>query len=520
MSKKRLTALVLTLSLLLLSACELPGASTQPTESETPPVESETPVQRAEFSLACDDSDTLDPLATTDSSNLALAGLVYEGLFELDKNFEPQPILCESWSSNSTCTVWTFTLRSDVVFSDGTPLTAKRVSSSLKAARSSDLYGERLAQIIGVSTSDNTVTITLASPNGALPSLLDIPVTLPVEDGIAPLGTGAYYYDTDGGRLVLRQNPNWRQKQTLPLDCIPLQSVTTADDRIAAFDTGLITTVTADPTSTNALGYSGSYETWTCATTNLLYLGFNYASETCQDVVLRQAISRAIDRGVIASTLFAGHADPSALPVNPASPLYDTELADELTFSVSTAAQLLADARYKLTDNGRLTYRSKPVELTLLVNSENSFRTATAGYIAEELGKLGIAVTVRELPWEDFLTALAIGDFDLYLGQVKMTADFDPAVLLTGSLNYGSFLDAETNLLDEQARLLLSAYQTATGDHRADAASALHAHLASILPFTPLCFLRTSVYTQWGAVSGLQPTQQNPFYHFHSWSID
>ena len=477
------------------------------------PVVSEPPVQRPEFSLACDDSGTLDPLATTNSSNLALAGLVYEGLFALDENFEPQPVLCESWSSNALCTVWTFTLRSGVTFSDGTALTAKRVSSSLKTARSSDLYKARLSQIVGVSTSDNTVTVTLSAPNGALPALLDIPIILPVEDGIAPLGTGAYYYDTDGDRLVLRQNPNWRQAHPLPLECIPLQSVTTADDRIAAFDTGLITMVTADPTSTNALGYSGSYETWTCPTTNMLYLGFNHASETCQDVVLRQAVARVIDRSVITSTLFAGHADPSPLPVSPVSHLYDSELADELTFSVSTAEQLLADARYKLSKSGKLTYRSKPVELTLLVNSENSFRTATANYIAEELGKLGITVTVQELPWEDFLTALSTGAFDLYLGQVKMTADFDLTALLTGSLNYGCYWNEETSLL-------LTAYQAASGDHRADTASTLHSHLASTLPFVPLCFLRTSVYTQWGAVSGLQPTQQNPFYHFYSWSID
>lgn len=512
MTKKRLTALVLTLSLLFLCACELPAVSSQPVDTETPPSESEAPVQRAEFALACNDSHALDPLATTDSSNLALAGLVYEGLFELDGSFTPQPLLCTEYSANENCTVWTFTLRSGVVFSDGTPLTPKHVATSIRTARSSELYAGRLASIIGVSTGENTVTVTLAAPNGALPALLDIPITLPVEEGLAPLGTGAYCYDTSGDTLILRQNGYWWQEKNLPLTEIPLRSITTADDRIAAFDTALITTVTADPTSTNALGYSGSYEMWTSATTNLLYLGFHHASGFCSDVVLRQAISRALDRTVIASTLFAGHADPSALPISPASPLYDFVLADELTSSVSIAEQLLEDGKYKLEEGGRLTRRGKLVELKLLVNSENSFRIATANYIAEELDKLGITVTVTALPWEDFLTALAAGNFDLYLGQVKMTADFDPAVLLTGSLNYGQFWNEETNAL-------LYAYQSATGDARAHTASALHAHLASTLPFAPLCFIRTSVYTQWGALSGLQPTQQNPFYHFDQWSI-
>lgn len=512
MTKQRLTALALALSLLFLCACELPAASSQPADSETAPVESETPVQRAEFALACNDAHTLDPLATTDSSNLALAGLVYEGLFALDSSFEPQPVLCESFSTDETCTVWTFTLRSDVVFSDGTPLTPKHVATSIRTARSSELYTERLTSVIGVSTGENTVTITLAAPNGALPALLDIPITLPVEEGLAPLGTGPYCYAAGDDALILRQNEFWWQGKDLPLTEIPLRSVTTADDRIAAFDTALITTVTADPTSTNALGYSGSYEMWTSATTNLFYLGFNHASGFCSDVVLRQAVSRALDRTVISSTLFAGHADPSALPVSPASSLYDSLLADELTSSVSIAAQLLEDGNYKLEEGGRLTRRSKLVDLNLLVNSENSFRVATANYIAEELDKLGITVTVTALPWEDFLTALSAGSFDLYLGQVKMTADFDPAVLITGTLNYGQFWNEEINAL-------LYAYQSATGDARASAASALYAHLVSTLPFAPLCFIRTSVYTQWGAVSGLQPTQQNPFYRFDQWII-
>lgn len=513
MMKKRLTALVLMFSLLfLLSACD--STVNAPVPSEEEPLSTETPTisHRAEFALACNDARSLDPLATTDSSNLALAGLIYEGLFELDSSFEPQPLLCEEFSCNETATVWTFTLRSNVVFSDGTPLTPKHVADSLRTARSSELYAQRLSSVIGVSTGEGTITVTLASPNGALPALLDIPITLPVEDAPAPLGTGPYRCDSTGVNWILRQNTLWWQEKELPLREIPLRSVTTAEDRIAAFDTALITAVTADPTSTNALGYSGSYEMWTAATSSMLYLGFRHTSGFCADAVLRQAISRAIDRDFLSSTLFAGQAEPSVLPVSPASPLYDANLADELTTSLSVAQQLLEDGGYKLEDGGRLTRRSKLVELKLLVNSENPFRLSAANYLVEALDKLGITVTVTALPWEEFLTALSAGQFDLYLGQVKMTADFDPTVLLTGALNYGSFWSEETNAL-------LAAYRAATGDARTGAASALYANLISALPFAPLCFLRTSVYTQWGSVSGVQPTQQNPFHRFDLWVI-
>lgn len=510
--KRRLIALVQAALLLALSACTLPSVSSPPVESEPPAAEHTSSAPRPEFALSYNSTHPLDPLATTDSGNLSLAGLVYEGLFALDGQFEPRPVLCDTYSVNASGTVWTFSLRTDAVFSDGTPLTPKHVASSLRTARSSALYAERLSSVLGVSTGENSVTVTLSAPNGALPALLDIPITLPVEEGDAPLGTGPYCYDRDGDALLLRRNTLWWQAQSLPLDTVPLHAVTSADERIAAFDTALISAVTADPTSTNALGYSGSYELWTCPTTNLLYLGFNHASGYCSDVVLRQAISRALDRGVIASTLYSGYADPSALPIAPASPLYDEVLADELVPSVSVASQLLEDGKYKLEDGGRLTRRGKLVELTLLVNSENSFRLATADYIAEELDKLGITVTVSALPWTDYLNALAAGRFDLSLGQIKMTADFDPSVLITGALNYGLFWNEETNAL-------LAAYRAASGEARSTAASAFQAHFASTLPFAPLCFIRTAVYTQWGAVSGLHPTQQNPFDQFHRWTV-
>lgn len=512
MKLKRCIAPLLAAALLLLPACQA--------EQEAPPLqetggiqESAPPVQRTEFSLAYDATDTLDPLAGAGSTNLALSGLVYEGLFELDAAFQPQPLLCASYTASENCTVWTFTLRGGVTFSNGAPLTAAHAAASLNAARSSDLYSARLAQVTAVTAGEGTVTVTLSSPNGALPALLDIPVTLAGGDGsAAPLGTGPYYYDTGGGALSLTANPHWWQGRALPLDEIPLRATSTADDRIAAFDTGLVTLTPSDLTGTNALGYSGNYETWDCPTSALLYLGFNCERGACRDVALRQAVFRGIDRATVTASLLSGHGDAAVLPVHPASPLHDATLADELTYSVSTAAQILESGGYVLAD-GVLTRNGRAVALELLVNTDNSFRVSVADYLAQELAKLGLTVTVTKLPWDEYLSALAKGEFDLYLAQVKLTADFDLSPLLTGTLNYGGYWSSDTNAL-------LAAFRASSGTARSAAASGLCADLASSVPIAPLCFLRTSVLTQWGAVSGLEATQQNPFYHIYNWTVD
>ena len=64
-----------------------------------------------------------------------------------------------------------------------------------------------------------------------------------------------------------------------------------------------------------------------------------------------------------------------------------------------------------------------------------------------------------------------------------------------------------------------SAYRAAAGTARETAAAALWARLAQEAPFAVLCFQNQSVLTQWGMVSGLTPTQQNPFYGFAHWSV-
>lgn len=507
MRGRRSIALLLTAALLLLSACGEQEAPDE-TESQAPAVETQSP-QKMEFALCCDPAAALDPLSTSSSLHLALSGLVYEGLFHLDSSFQAQPLLCESWSVSDDGLTWTFLLREDVLFSDGTPLTAAHAAASLNTARSSQRYASRLAEVTAVkAVDDRTLTVHLSTPLAALPARLDIPITLPGDD-VAPLGTGPYAYDQSGDGLSLTANTLWWQEETQPLSAIPLRAVSSGSDQVAAFSTGLCSAVVSDPTSTNALVYSGSYETWTCATTSMLYLGFRCSGGWCADPVLRQAVSQAIDRASLCSDLLSGYADPSALPLSPSSALYDADLADALDGSLSQAEELLTAGGYSRSEDGTLLSGRRAVSLTLLVNSENPFRVPIAEAIAQSLSQLGITVTVTALPWSEFTAALARGDFDLYLAQTTLTADCDLSALLTGSLNYGGFSDGAVSAL-------LAAYR-AEGSQ--SAASALFAALGEEVPFAPICFLRSAVLTRWGTVSNVSPTQQNPFFQFCAWTF-
>jgi len=527
MKKHRLIAILMAV-LFALSACEGEVVSPQLPAEESSPIVSPRPAQikNAEFALPYNGTASLDPLNTSDSLNLALAGLVYEGLFQLDNNFSAQPLLCAGYSSDLSCTVWSFTIREDACFSDGTPLTASHVADALKAARSSELYRARLSGIATITSSQAAVTITLSTPNGSLPALLDIPVTLPSEEGLPPLGTGLYFFAVaEDGNFMLRENPYRRQEYALQRENIPLYSTPAADQRVAAFDSGLITLVPTDFSSPSALGYSCNYEIQNSPTTSMLYVIYHCQSDFCSDPILRQAISRCLDRDTVAKEILFGEADSAALPISPHSNLYNSFLARSLAYDPDAAEQLLAESGYYHNEAGSLfTPEKKQVELYLLVNADNSYRVSVAQYLAENLSQLGISVHITALPWGSYMAALESGSFDLCLAQTKLTADFNLSPLLTAdALNYGLYVDMKDGKPmkeeDSPTLALLAAANGATGHIRLLSYQRLLSHLSSVSPFTPLCFTRTSSLTRWGTLSNVSLTQQNLFYQFHLWEF-
>ena len=504
---KRLIALVLAGALCLsLCACgaEAPVVSQTPTSAPT-----ETQEEVKEFALAYDPTADLHPITGDSRVNRMLTSLVYEGLYALDEAFAPRPVLAQSAETDESGLVWTITLREGVVFSDGTPLEAKHVVSSLKLARKSQLYAGRLSAIESVKAKDGRVVITLTQPNGALCSLLDIPVVLETEEGAAPLGTGRYRYVQEEEELYLQQNFN--RDGELPYSIIPLYSVTAVDERIEAFDSGKVSAVVTDLASPYAMGYSGNYEIWDYDTTDLLYVGFRAVESPCESALVRQAFARAFDRAAIVTEILDDHGVASALPVHPLHEDWKTGAASTLEYDLQAAAELLSRAGYQRDEETGLLRKKKTVlEVTLLVNSDSEVKTAIADKLADALFALGVSVTVRKLPWQDYLTALTAGDFDLYIGEVRMTADFDPTELLTGSLNYGGFDPA----LFETA---LAARNGATGYQRQWDSRLLWEKLAEEVPIAALCFKKESLLLTWGM--GIRPTplRGDPFFGMETW---
>lgn len=502
----RRTLIALTLCLALgLSACsEAPVTPTE--EPEVTPTPSAVP-QQQDFTLPYYPNANLHPILGSNRTNMVLNSLVYQGLFELDNSFTPHGVLCSEYDLSPDGLVWTFHL-TDKTFSDDSPVTAADVVYSLETARGSTLYAGRLADVQSIASgTDNTVLLTLSQPNKLLPALLDIPVIRDFQDGSMPLGTGPYRFVEDNGPLRLIREEF--APKNAPEE-IPLLAIDGADDLIYAFDAGNISLSVSDLTGANALGYSAGYEAFDFPTTAMLYVGFQAAEGPCANPMVRQAISRSFDRDTVSGALLAGHADATCLPVSPYCTLYSSAHEMSGGYDPAAAEALLTDAGYARGEDGLLYSGRSALALTFVVNTDSSFKLAIAEYLAEQLAHMGMDVELKKLAWDDYVAVLEAGGFDLYLGEVALTADFDLSALMgpDGTLNYGSYAT------DEMNTLLACLKRTGLGE------KALLNRFQADMPFAPLCFKKHSVLTQWQAVSGLEPTRQNPFYNLESLRFD
>lgn len=494
-----LTALAL---LLMLTACggdpDSSSSAVSSADSFQGSIQEQEPVDTP-FALAVYPAYSLHPTLAANRANLTLAPLLYEPLFQVDNSFQVTPVLCQNYTAGPDKLTWTFTIRSGITFSDGTPLTGTSVADALNTARAADSrYFQRLSHVTSVTGADQTVTITLSDPNSNLPALLDIPIALGVGD--RPAGTGPYVLSGTDEAPALTARTGWWQNKPLPADTLNLQPVGKSDELIFSFSSGDVSLVDVDLMGTNALGYSGNYETWDYPTTDLIYLGFNTQSGLCRSAEVRQALAKAIDRSAVTQTIYASHAVASTLPVHPNSALYDETRAEALAYDPDVSIERL-DSRNAL---GR--------KLVLLVNSENTAKVSTAQLIAYQLETAGMEVSLNQLSFEDYAAALAAGDFDLYLGEVVLPADFDLSALLTGSLNYGGWYS-------EEIAGLLYTLASAESYDRGSAACALFDHLNEQAPIAPICFKNGSVLTQWGRLTGPSPIRGNMFYQLENWII-
>ena len=532
MSKRivfRIVILALLSVALLLQGCfHEPAPDTPPPESDSPPDVEPTPNdpvitanRRGVFTLRYDPDSTVNPITGVNSNNILLSSLLYEGLFSLDGALNPEPVLCETWSVEDNL-IYTFNIKPGVAVSDGSFLDANDIIYTLTQASQHGRFVNRLKNIDKItSESELSVTIKLKSPNRRFIRLLDIPVIKSgsINDRIPP-GTGPYVFP-GAEALRLTRFPDYRDSSDLPVASIQLR-VCGDDEAAELFEDGQLSLLWDDPCDTYEIRLNRVHEKRYYDTTALQFIGFNTRSTALKEADVRRAIGCAIDREYITGEIMQGQALVATYALSPSYNLYsDLWTRDNIDSQFELSALLNRAGLEDYDDDSFLEYPNgsggyTKFSLDFIVNSENQYKVRAANLIAGTLMQTGINVTVRELAWDSFTSALQSGNFDMYYGEVVLSADFDlSALLLPGSpLNYG-----KTGSSD-YAPLIADFLSAPSAAEEQIAAKALCDMVLFDAPFVPILYKKYAVYTPMGAISGAAPSQSGVFRNISDWTID
>ena len=392
-------------------------------------------------------------------------------------------------------------IRTDARFSDGSPVTAQDAAYSLQLAQASPRFAAQLAGVAEVATPDRyTIVFTLAAPDQYFPRSLCFPI---VGEGTGedplPLGGGRFVLD-DSGTAMSRSGSYHTPVQNLRtvrlIDAGPLA------DQGAAVLAGELDLFYSDLRGTADLSLGLSRRQ--VVLSNLVYLGVN-SQRRGWPAELRTAFSGIIDRDALARRAYLGFAAPAYSPIKQS---FSMAAAGEEDPEPDPQEELLDALGYGERDaEGWRTYQRRRFTVRLLVNSGSPHRLEAAALIAQDLAGAGIQVVVEEAPFEEYSQRIAMGDYDLYLGELRIPWNLDLTPLIAPSETVGPGCVRDPELLEIYR-------QVKAGEAEL---SALDSALRRTMPMIPLLYRRGIVAFSPDFSANIVATEQDIFYNIGEW---
>ncbi|MBR1811687.1 MAG: hypothetical protein IJ766_08605 [Clostridia bacterium] len=448
--------------------------------------------------------DSMNPYFCISYINDALMPLLYDGLFSVGADGAVYPLIGASYTENGSAL--TAALPVDTVFSDGSALTAADVVYSFIKAKASALYSGALSGISAANAvSAYEVQFLYADSFPGKAALLTFPI---VKNGTAeradslPVGSGRFVLTRDSDGAVLTVNPHSGRQGRV--GAVSLVETSDTGKLKYMLETGEIDFFCSDLYGAR-MARSGA-TMYAYSQNSLVYLG---AHADYMSRAQRRILAYAVNRAEIADSVYSGFAEAAILPFRGQSKLVTANMDDTLAAAVDTAAaeQMLREEGVTYAPAGTL----QPVggeTLSLLVNAESGYRMEAAECIKNNLAQVGITVNIRSLPFAAYTEALENGNYELYLGEVKLPGDGSLDAFFGGNAGYGI---AETSVA-------YAAYQ-AVEDGSGTVAAFLTAFLEDF-PFIPLCF-RSDLLVCGGniAVPGADEAFGSPLSALEQWQV-
>ena len=359
-----------------------------------------------------------DPLVSWGCGEHVHEPLIQSTLITTDLNLEFQNDLATSYECSEDGLTWSFTIRDDVKFTDGEPLTARDVAFTVNgiinnAAAEADLSMVDEAVVID----DTTVELHLNKPFNALLYTLAVMGIVPEhaygpDYGANPIGSGRYMLEQwdKGQQVILKANPDYYGEP------VKMQRVVVVfmeeDASIAAAQAGQV-----DVAYTSATYYDvvpAGYELLACtsvdsrgvslpcvpAGTTKSNDGVDYAQGndvTC-DVAVRRALNYATDRNRLISNVLNGYGTP-AFSVGDGLPWSSEDMVCET--DTEQARQILEDAGWVDSGDGIRAKDGVRCAFDLYYTAGDSARQGIAMEWANQMREIGVEVNPKGGSWDE-----------------------------------------------------------------------------------------------------------------------
>ena len=360
-----------------------------------------------------------DPKFTNDNDSLWAQGQIFANLLQNSPDgTQTNPWLAESYTINEDSSVYTFNLRQDAFFCDGSPITAEDVKYSFDRATAPDsgvswqFPSDPVVEVID----PHTLTITLSRPNVAFASYLTLWGSSILSKGYAeklgeaamaeqPLGSGPFCLSSwsKGQEIVLTPNPGYWDPAQPYVDEVILRVVQDDNARLLQVRTGEVDIALAIPFS-----LAGALEGVEGVSTHMQTI-FGSAAlvpnmakvPALADVKVRQAMSMAVDRQAMVDALLFGNGTPAQSPFyGPGILFWTDEFA--VPYDLEAAKALLAESGFP-----------DGFSATLILPSGDQLAQQTATIFADQMAQLGIEILISPVEAGTWWEMWSGGAFEL-----------------------------------------------------------------------------------------------------------
>jgi peptide/nickel transport system substrate-binding protein len=377
------------------------------------------------------DAVSLDPARTSDIESLEVAEQVYGRLVRFAAGrLEPEPDLATSWSVSDDGTIWTFELRPNVRFHDGTAFNAEAVVFSFERqivpehpAHEADFVWTRAYHNIRRVRAAGPLRVQFEIDRPYAPFLANLAmgpaaIVSPTavnrwgrDFGRHPVGTGPYRFVEwiSGDRITLERSPQYWD-QPAKTRYLVLLSMPDSRQRLQALESGAADVIQQlAPDDLPLVRLHPDLRLAMAPAALVSYLAMNTQRRPLNDPRIRRAIAHAIRREALVKLVYQGLGIPA---IGPLPPNVWGARSDVVTYPYDPAR-----ARKLLADSGWQGEREAPLKL-FAPSGSSPYMPApgrVATIIKKCLAEIGISVEIILSDSTDHQRALWAGEHDLAL---------------------------------------------------------------------------------------------------------